>query len=245
MLELSEEQMLEKLERFSTPTVSNIVAAHPERTYCLGLYDAWKEGWYTDQSVHCVFPEMGVRVGYAFTLVVSVPESNFPSLPFTDIIEALHQARKPSILVCQQEYPPEILDRAGLFGDQSTSLFKACGVTGVVTNGPSRDVDGMRGLGIQYIMSGITPAHGVFSYRAVNVPVSVAGMDVSPGEIVHMDENGACKFPAEKLVDICNNIDAQTTFEEERSEALLSSKTPKETKRAWLIKSGDFSNSGK
>ena len=26
-----------------------------------------------------------------------------------------------------------------------------------------------------------------------------AGMDVAPGEIIHMDENGAVKFPADKL----------------------------------------------
>ncbi len=241
MLELSEEQMLEKLQRFSTPTVSNILAAHPQETYCLRLYDPWKERWYTDQSVHCVFPEMGVRVGYAFTLVVSMPDSNFPSLPFTDIIKALYQARKPSIVVCQQEYPSKILNRAGLFGDQCTSVFKACGVTGVITNGPSRDIDEIRGLGIQYIMSGTTPAHGAFSYRSINdVPVSVAGMDVSPGEIVHMDENGACKLPAEKLTDICRNIDGHSAWEKERSKALLSSRTLEETERAFLIKSEDF-----
>ena len=37
------------------------------------------------------------------------------------------------------------------------------------------------------------------AFQAVNVPVSIAGMDVAPGEIIHMDENGVCKFPADKL----------------------------------------------
>ena len=98
----------------------------------------------------------------------------------------------------------------------------------------------MRGLGIQYIMSGTTPAHGTFSYKSINVPVSVAGMDVSPREIVHMDENGACKFPVQKLPDICRNIEGHSAWEKVRSKALLSSKTLEETKRAWLIKSKGF-----
>jgi regulator of RNase E activity RraA len=44
--------------------------------------------------------------------------------------------------------------------------------------------------------------------RAVSVPVTVAGMDVAPGEIIHMDENGACKFPAHKLEAVLTNVRA-------------------------------------
>lgn len=233
MVKLTEQQMLEKLQGFSTPTVGNVVATYPENPLCLKLYDPWKGKWYTDQSVHCVFPEMGRRVGYAFTLVMSVPYPNSPSLSFQDLIEALWKAKKPTILVCQQMYPPGIFNRAGLWGGQSTSLFKACGVVGVVTDGPSRDVDEMLPLGIQYIMSGITPEHGPFAVRAINVPVSVAGMDVSPGDMVHMDEHGACKFPAGRLADVCSNIDAFSKEEENEAKALLAAKTVEEVKAIW------------
>lgn len=74
MVELSEEEILKKLLEFSTPTVANVVATYPDHPLCLKLYDPWRGGWYTDQSVHCVFPEMGRRIGYAFTMVVSVPD---------------------------------------------------------------------------------------------------------------------------------------------------------------------------
>jgi regulator of RNase E activity RraA len=30
-------------------------------------------------------------------------------------------------------------------------------------------------------------------------------MDVTPGELVHMDENGAVKFPADRLDDVLSN----------------------------------------
>ena len=231
---MQEEEMLEKLLGFSTPTVGNIVATYPNNPHCLDLYNPWKGRWYTDQSVRCMFPEMGRRVGYALTVVFSVPDPEYPALPFQDLIEALGKVKKPSIVVCQQIYPPEILNRAGLFGGQTTSLFKASGVVGVVTNGPSRDVDEMRPLGIQYIMSGVTPEHGDFSLRAINVAVSVAGMDAAPGEIIHMDENGACKFPANRLADVCKNIDALSKEEENQAKALLAAKTVEEIKAALL-----------
>ena len=64
-------------------------------------------------------------------------------------------------------------------------------------------------------MSGVTPGHGAMAITAINVPVSVAGMDVAPGEIIHMDENGACKFPADRLVDVYKNVTELATNEAE------------------------------
>ena len=225
--------MLKNLECFSTPTLTNVVATYPRNPLCLDLYDPWKGNWYTDQSVHCVFPEMGIRIGYAFTLVVSTPDANYPPVSQKEMVEALYRAKNPTIVVCQQVYPPQILNKARLYGGQSATLYKACGVVGVVTNGPSGDVDEMRPVGVQFIMSGITPGHGEFSLKAMNVPVSVAGMDVSPGDVIHMDEHGAVKFPEAKLPDICNNIDALVQEEEEQAKALLAAETLEDVQKAW------------
>lgn len=125
---------------------------------------------------------------------------------------------------------PMTLPKVGLAGGQMTSIFKACGAVGVVTNGPSRDVDEIRPMKFQYIMSGVTAGHGPFAISAINIPVSVSGMDVAPGEIIHMDENGACKFPADRLADVCKNIDALAKAEEERANALRAAKSIEEVK---------------
>jgi len=206
MPKLSEQEMLEKLKGFDTPSITNVVATYPSNPLCLGLYEPWKQKWYTDQSVHCIYPELGARVGYAVTVVYSLPDPNYKGLTMKDLVEALAKSRKPSIIVIKQDFPPEILPKVGLCGGNMTTMFKACGAVGVVTNGPSRDVDEIRPMEFQYIMSGVTPGHGDMAIHAVNVPVSVAGMDVAPGEIIHMDENGACKFPADRLVDVYKNV---------------------------------------
>jgi len=233
MSALSEQEMLEKLRGFDTPSVGNVVATYPSNPLCLGLYEPWRGNWYTDQSVHCIYPELGRIIGYAVTVVYSLPDPRYQRLSFIDLIDALGKSKKPSIVVIKQDFPPEILPRVGLCGGQMTTAFKACGAVGVVTNGPSRDVDEIRPLKFQYIMSGVTSGHGDFGIRAINVPVSVAGMDVAPGDIIHMDENGACKFPADKLADVCNNIDALIEAEEKRAKALLTARTIEEIKAAF------------
>jgi regulator of RNase E activity RraA len=183
--------------------------------------------------LRCIYPELGVTIGYAVTVVYSLPDPRFQRLTFVDLIDALWKSKKPSIVVIQQDFPPDILPKVGLCGGQMTTAFKACGAVGVVTNGPSRDVDEIRPMKFQYLMSGVTSGHGDFSIKAVNVPVSVAGMDVAPGEIIHMDENGACKFPADRLADICRNIDALIKNEDERAEALQAAKTLEEMKAVY------------
>jgi len=224
MAKMSEAAMLEKLKRFDTPSITNVVATYPSEPLCLGLYEPWREKWYTDQSVHCIYPELGRTVGYAVTVVYCLPNPAFKRLSFMDLIDAFEKSKKPIILVLKQDFPPEIQGKVGLCGGQMTATFKACGAVGVVTNGPSRDVDEIRPLKFQYLMSGVTPGHGEMAISAINVPVSVAGMDVIPGDIIHMDENGACKFPADRLADVCNNIEPFLKMEEDRSKALSTAK---------------------
>jgi len=233
MPELSEKQMLEKLSGFNTPSITNIVATYPNNPLCLGLYEPWRQNWYTDQSVRCLFPELGARIGYAVTVTFTLPNPNYKRWTLMDLFQIIYEAKKPTVLVVKQDFPPVILPKVGLAGGQLSSALKACGVVGVVTDGPTRDVDEIRHLDVQYLTSGVTPGHGEMAISAINVPVSVAAMDVAPGDIVHMDENGAVKFPPDKMADICRNIDAFTSKEQERADKVLAAKTFAQIKAVW------------
>ncbi len=237
MVEISESEMLEELKKFDTPSITNVVATYPQHSLCLGLYNPWTENWYTDQSVHCLYPELGRTVGYAITCVYGLPDPNYSRLSFMDVIEALDRSPKPTILVLQQIFPPEIAGKVGLSGGNMTSAMKAVGCVGCISNGPSRDIDEIRPMKFQYMLSGVTPGHGNMAVHAVNVPVSVAGMDVSPGEIIHMDENGAVKFPADKLEAVLNNVRQLQKEEEARMKALLACKTAEEVRAVFAGRS--------
>ena len=102
-----------------------------------------------------------------------------------------------------------------------TSSMRACGAIGAVTNGPSRDIHEIRPMDFQYLTRGICAGHGPQAIQAVQVPVSISGMDVAPGEIVHLDENGAVKFPADRLEEVVTNAKALLEKEDDRVGQIL------------------------
>lgn len=201
----SNAELFERLRKIDTPTITNVVASYPkDKALCLGLYDPWHVNWYTDQSLRCIYPELGARAGYVVTCIYGMPDPNYDRLNFDDVLRAIDKTEKPVIVVFKQDFPDEIKCKNGLVGGNMMTAMKALGAVGVLSDGPSRDVDEIRPMEMQYMLTGVSAGHGAFSVKAVNVPVSVCGMDVCPGEIIHMDENGACKFPAEYIEAVCD-----------------------------------------
>ncbi len=220
MKKMNQQQMLQALKKFDTPSITNVLATYPANPLCLGLYNPWTENWYTDQTIRCMYPELGRTVGYAVTCVYGLPDPGFNRLTFMDVIDALDASPKPTILILQQKFPPEIAGKVGLSGGNMTTAMKAVGCLGVISNGPSRDLEEIRPMKFQYMLTGVTAGHGAMAVYAVNVPVSVGGMDVCPGDIIHMDEDGAVKFPADKLEAVLTNVQALQIQEADRMSRL-------------------------
>ena len=221
------------LREIDTPTITNVVATYPKNPLCLGLYNPWTENWYTDTSIRCIYPAMGAIVGYAVTCVYGLPDPNYAGrLSFMDVVDALDAMPKPTILVIQQKWPAELMAKAGLAGEIMVTSMKAVGCIGMLSNGPSRDVDAIRRLDFQMLLGGVTAGHGEMAVQAVNVPVSVGGMDVAPGELIHMDENGAVKFPAGRAEQVLENARAMLAGEAEHLARLRAATNAAEVRAA-------------
>ena len=221
------------LREIDTPTITNVVATYPKNPLCLGLYNPWTENWYTDTSIRCIYPSMAPTVGYAVTCVYGLPDPNYSGrLSFMDVVDALDAMKKPTILIIQQKWPAELMSKAGLAGEIMVTSMKAVGCVGMLSNGPSRDVDAIRRLDFQMLLGGVTAGHGEMAVQAVNVPVSVGGMDVAPGDLIHMDENGAVKFPADKAEQVLENARAMLAGEAEHLARLRAATTAAEVRAA-------------
>ena len=227
------EGILGELRKIDTPTITNAVATYPDAETCLALYDPWAEDWYTDSSIRCIYPELGPAVGHAVTCVYGLPDATAPSeLTFMDVIDALDAMPKPTILVIGQRFPREIRSKVGLAGEIMVTSMKAVGCVGLISDGPSRDIDAIRKLDFQMLLCGVTAGHGEMAVQAVNVPVSVGGMDVTPGELIHMDENGAVRLPADQAEAVLDNAQAVLADEAELFSRLRRAKTAAQVRAA-------------
>jgi hypothetical protein len=206
-ISMSDLELLKELEKYDTPSITNVVATYPEdKETCLGLYDPWMINWYTDSTLKCIYPELGRKAGIAVTCVVGLPTPGFNRLGWEEVFRAIGTIGGPVILAIKQDFPKEIKKKIGLSGGNLTTAFKACGAIGVISDGPSRDIDEIRPKEFQYMLTGVCAGHGDCAVRAVNVPVNICGMDISPGEIIHMDENGTVKFPKGFLPQVVENV---------------------------------------
>jgi len=80
------------------------------------------------------------------------------------------------------------------------------------------------------LATGVTPGHGDFIVKAVDVPVTVGGMTVMPGDMIHMDLHGAVKFPASKMQEVLER--ALKLLESEASRMKIY-KNPAFTLKGW------------
>jgi Demethylmenaquinone methyltransferase len=97
-----------------------------------------------------------------------------------------------------------VIDNAGrdyctVWGDIMTFTAKTKGIEGTVIDGVCRDVDGIEELGYAIYTKGRYMVTGKdrVEVDAVNVPVSISGIQVKPGDIILGDDSGAICIPAE------------------------------------------------
>lgn len=228
MLTLEQERaIIEELTDFDTPTVTNVVATYPGRPLCLNLYHPWDVNWYTDETLRVMYPNMRPVCGYAATCVMGVPDPTCPGGPvFLDLFKAVKATADPVVVFFKQDFPEHIKHKSALCGGNLAAALKSCGCVGIVSDGPARDIKELEPMGIQYMLTGATAGHGPLALKAINVPVSICGMDVAPGEIIHMDENGAVKFPREYLADVLDLCKKMRALEEKKVEMMGTTDDP-------------------
>lgn len=93
--------------------------------------------------------------------------------------------------------------RTGTWGDLASYYAKGLGLAGMVTDGLCRDIVGIREAGLPVFARGFAPNAPIQSSDAqINVPVSVGGQIVHPGDIILGDENGVVVIPRQHAEEV-------------------------------------------
>jgi regulator of RNase E activity RraA len=182
---------LEALRRLTTPTVCNAIETFNIRPRNEGFMDA---------SVVCRFPELGPMAGYAVTAKIMAWQPGAGEVSHENAWAEFEKTPKPWIVVIEDvDYPGPV---GSYWGEVNASVYRALGAAGCVTNGGVRDLPEVRRLGFHFFSSCVLVSHAYVHLVKVGVPVSVGGLTVQPGDLLHGDEHGVANISLEIAHDL-------------------------------------------
>ncbi|MFO0843373.1 MAG: RraA family protein [Gemmataceae bacterium] len=192
--------VLEKLRKYDTPTICNVVE----------LYDLYpRTAGYMDGRIVACYPKLPPMVGYASTATfrsASPPKAGNAYAGLDQQVASFAELPGPAVVVFQDvDNPPA----AATFGEVMCTTYKAFGAAGLITSGAGRDLDQVEALDFPCFTGGTICAHGYCHFPSVNIPVHVGGVTVHPGDLIHGDRNGVTTIPLEvasEVPDACAEL---------------------------------------
>ncbi len=176
---------MEALRRFDSPTLSNAIETFAIRP--------WDEG-YMSMDIRCLFPELGPLVGYAATATIRA-RGRPAHGDQTALYQHVREVSGPRVVVVQDlDEPPGC---GSLWGEVNATIFGALGCVGCVTDGCVRDLKESRAMGFHFFARGPGVSHAYVRVESAGRPVTVGGLRVSPGDLLHADQHGVLLIPRE------------------------------------------------
>lgn len=182
-------QQLDALAALDTPTVCNALEL---------LVPKRRGHGFNRRPLVAPFPQMKPLVAYARTATIIgreklQPRGADPRALRLAYYEYHDSGPRPSVAVIQDLDGP---DRGigAFWGEVQTAVHLGLGCMGVITDGSVRDIDQMA-EGFMVLAGSIMPSHAHTDVVDFDKPVSVAGMVVHPGDLIHADRHGAVVVP--------------------------------------------------
>ena len=183
-------KILARLQQFDTPTVCNVIEVFNVRP---------RDEGYADGRLKALFPEMPPVVGYAATArFQSCRTDSDEAVSYSSLVgqvaEFLEKIPEPRIVVFEDVDSPPV---GATFGEVMCSVYKAFGCVGLITSGAARDLVQVRAMGFPCWCSTMIASHAYCRILETDVPVTIGGLKVQPGDLIHADANGIAAIPKE------------------------------------------------
>jgi len=180
---------LRALRQFNTCMIANAIETFKVRLRNTG---------FSNGSLRCMFPDAAPMVGYAVTARLRTEDPPIGGGQFHDrgdLWAKILACPSPRILVLQ-----DMDDRPGrgaFVGDMHAAILNALGCVAYMTNGSVRELPGVRNLGLQLFARSVAVSHAYAHIFDIGAPVTIDGMEVHPGSLLHGDQHGVVAIPAE------------------------------------------------
>jgi regulator of RNase E activity RraA len=193
-----------ELKRWNTPTIYNgweQVTSH----------DASQEG-FNLKEVRDFMPQMGPMVGWAITVVFEPSNRRHPQehpQAWSEYREYVASVPGPKVVVVQDLDKPRVI--GAFWGEVNSSIHRALGCVGTITDGAIRDVDEMTSAGFKAIARRLCVGHAFSTPVRWGCEVEVFGRKIAPGQLIHADKHGFLAIPPEdepRLLDAARFMDS-------------------------------------
>lgn len=208
MSEIQSPQLIEGLRQYDSATIANAIEHFEVRDPTMG---------YANNELICQMPEIATpMVGYALTVTAdTTTPGDTRTSRVDDLVEAIDLAPKPSVLVVQ--HVGHDRRRCCFFGDMFCTIAQKLGCVGFVTDGNGRDQSAIRRRTPDFhvFSTGWVVSHGYGVYIDFNATVSICGLTISPGDLLHGDESGLVSVPIDIASDVVERAEAVVEEEAE------------------------------
>jgi 4-hydroxy-4-methyl-2-oxoglutarate aldolase len=183
-------KVIESLADWDTPALSNALDTLRLRPNHTGHSDG------SIQRITGAAP----MAGRAVTARMVAREPGDDGIPVSRLHQAIAETDGPVVVVLEDR--DDAAGAGAFLGEVNGSLLAALHVKGVITNGRVRDIPELRGLGYAVYAAGLCVARSYMRLTDVGTEVTVAGLTIRPGDLLHADEHGVLQIPAEALPDL-------------------------------------------
>lgn len=201
--------LIQELGQFSTPAVLNGLK-------WLGLGP--RELKTADRSaISCMSPGLPPVCGFAATEKIESRRGGDKSGVGTSaggrrgLYDHIASKPSPRILVVENVGAPD--GPACFLGEVMANVYAAQGVVAAVTNGPVRDLPEMEALGFQTFADGLDVGGGWFQAVEIGRTVTIGGLVIEPGDLLHGDMHGLLKIPLEMVPALPDAVRAVERYE--------------------------------
>lgn len=191
-----------------------------KHSYAAAFSDILDEMGYHNQAIS---PDAGIKplkdefvaMGRAVTMQNS-PDSN-ENEPYDLVIECIDAMSLGSILVTTGTQHLE----TGIMGELTATALRVNGCRGAVVHGYTRDARKLKKMGYPTFAWGSSPIDTTGRARVVktNIPLTIGGVTIHPGEMVYADLDGIIVVPkaveAEVIKKVIRRIGTENTVRKE------------------------------
>lgn len=111
---------------------------------------------------------------------------------YYELVERMGHTDLPKVVVIESEGNKSA---SAVLGDGMAKIFRAAGAVGCVTDGGVRDIQDICRVGLMTFGGGAVVNHFPLRWHGLGDPVSIGGLAIETGAIVHGDRDGIAVLP--------------------------------------------------